>query len=193
MSNQGKAISIKLPAVRADLQGQPVDTLVEQLLGRWNGRGAPDAVLAKAARVNRDFRTLHASVRHDRQFVSNLGFLAASLGGLGVVTIGMTLAELPISSGELLSRMLVLGLLIGACVSIATRSSQRLSLQIAILGAFLAILFASPPSDFALRGWDRTSMIIGAALIAAKAMRLFADRLLDRHEARLLLKAAGRR
>ena len=193
MSNKGQASSIQLPAVGADLQDQPVETLVEQLLGRWNGRGAPHSVLAKAARVNREFRTQHASVRYDRQFVSNLAFLTAFLGGLGTVTIGMTLAELPISSAELLSRMLVLGLLIGACVSLATRGGHRLPVQLAILGVFVAILFEGPPSDFALRGWDKTSVIIGTALIAAKAMRLFADRLLDRHEARLLLEAAGRR
>ena len=34
---------------------------------------------------------------------------------------------------------------------------------------FVAILFEGPPSDFALRGWDKTSVIIGTALIAAKA------------------------
>ncbi len=193
MSNQRSASAIHLPALAAEPQDQPVDTLVDELLDRWAGRGAPNAVLAKAARVDRDFRTRHAAVRHDRQLVANLSFLVAFLGGLGAVTIGITLAELPISSGELVSRMVVLGLLIGACVSLATRGGHRLPVQLAILGAFVAILFAGPPSDFALRGWDRTSLMIGVALIAAKALRLFADRVLDRHEARLLLGAAGRR
>lgn len=190
-SGSASSTASQLPALAADVQEQPLDTLVDQLLGRWGGKGAPRKVLAKAAQVDREFRTRHAAIRHDREFISNCAFLVAFLGGLSAVTLGITLAELPIQPGERIARMIVLALMIGASVSVATRSSNRLAIQLAILGTFVFILFTGAPSDFALRGWDRTSTMVGTALIAAKSLRLFLDRMLDRHEARMLLASAG--
>ncbi|TPE62185.1 hypothetical protein FJQ54_06540 [Sandaracinobacter neustonicus] len=181
----------QLPALVGDVQPQPLEQLVDQLLDRWHGKGAPRNVLSKAAQVDREFRTRHAAVRHDREFISNCAFLIAFLGGLSAVTLGITLAELPILTGERVARMVVLALMVGASVSVATRTSNRLAMQLAILGGFALILFTGAPSDFALRGWDRTTTMVGTALIAAKAVRLFLDRMLDRYEARLLLASAG--
>jgi hypothetical protein len=172
--------------------GQPTDDLVDQLLGRWNGEGAPRAVLKTAARVDKDFRYSHGGIRCDRRWVANLAFLAATLGGLAVVAIGMDLAKMLIAGGELAARMGVLGLLLAACWSVANRGGRRLPIQLAILAAFIAILVIGPPENILLQRWDRTAAILGTLLIAAKAMRLFADRMVDRSEARLLLKAAGR-
>lgn len=184
------------PGQAADMSAtpadQPIDALVDQLLGRWQGHGAPRAVLTTAARVDRDFRYSHGAVRCDRRWVANLAFFVAAIGGLAVIAVGMDLAKMLISTGELTVRMGVLGLLLAACGSVANRGGERLWIQISILVAFIAILVVGPPEYPPLQRWDMAAAILGTALIAAKALRLFADRLVDRSEARLLLKAAGR-
>ena len=172
---------------------QPVDALVEQLLDRWEGQGAPGNVLRKAATVDRAFRYNHAAVRCDRRWVSNLAFLAATFAMLAVIAMGMDLAKMLVATGELAARMGVLGLLLAACASVASRGGKRLLIQIFCLLAFLAILVVGPPEYPPLQRWDRAVAILGTLLIAGKALRLFADRFVDRSEAKLLLKAAGRR
>lgn len=171
---------------------RPTDELVDDLLGRWNGQGAPRAVLKTAARIDRDFRYNHGRIRCDRRWVANLAFLAATFGGLAVFAAGIDLAKMLIATGELAVRMGVLGLLLAACWSVANRGGRRLSIQLAILAVFIAILVVGPPENILLQRWDRAAALLGTLLIGAKAMRLFADRRVDRSEARLLLKAAGR-
>lgn len=167
----------------------PVDALVEQLLDRWEGQGAPRTVLQKAAQVDRAFRYNHAAVRCDRRWVSNLAFLAATFGMLAVIALGMDLAKMLIAAGELTMRMGVLGLLLAACASVASRGGKRQLIQICSL---VAILFLSQPDYPPLQRWDNAIAILGILLIAGKALRLFADQMVDRSEATLLLKAAGR-
>ncbi len=169
----------------------PVDVLVEQLLDRWQGQGAPRAVLTKAARADRAFRYTHGAVRGDRRWVSNLAFLAATFGTLAVIAVGMNLAEMLLETGELAVRMIVLALLLAGCASVAHRGGERLPIQLLLTAAFIGILVVGPPDYPPLRRWDQTVAILGTLLIAAKSARLFADRLVDRYEARLLLKAAG--
>ena len=65
-------------------------------------------------------------------------------------------------------------------------SGARLA-KVGLLGC-LGFLY----SGWALYGSGAETVFLGTLLIAAKAMRLFADRMVDRNEARLLLKAAGR-
>lgn len=170
---------------------QPVDTLVEQLLDRWQGQGAPRAALTKAARVDRAFRYSHGAVRCDRRWISNLAFLVAALGTLAVIAIGVDLSQMLIATGELATRMAVLGLLLAACGSVANRGGERLPIQVALLAAFITILVVGPPENLPLQRWDRAAALLGTLLMGAKALRLFADRLVDRYEARMLLKAAG--
>lgn len=169
----------------------PVDALVEQLLDRWQGQGAPRAVLTKAANADRAFRYSHGAIRGDRRWVSNLAFLAATFGALAVIAVGVDLAGMRVATGELAARMIVLGLLLAACGSVAHRGGERLPIQLLLLGAYIGILVVSPPDFAPLRRWDQTVAILGTLLIAAKSARLFADRLVDGCEARLLLKAAG--
>lgn len=167
------------------------DLLVEQLLDRWQGHGAPCTALTTAARVDGAFRYSHGAIRGDRRWVSNLAFIAATFGTVAVFILGAHLAELLIASGELAARMIVLGLLLGACASVARRGNERLAIQVLLMAAFVGILVVGPPDYPPLRRWDQAVAILGTLMIAAKALRLFADRLVDAQEARLLLKAAG--
>lgn len=183
-------LSIHEPARRRH-DRQPADALVEQLLDRWQGHGAPSTALKKAARVDSAFRYSHGAVRCDRRWVSNLAFITATFGAVGVLVAGASLAEMLIPAGEFASRLLVLGLLLAACGSLANRGGERLPFQFLLTAAFVAILLVSPPDYPPLRRWDQAVAVLGTLMIAAKALRLFADRLVDRHEAQLLLKAAG--
>ena len=187
-------ISIYEPAPHGAQQrppDAPVNALVDQLLTRWRGSGAPNSALVKAARADRAFRYSHSAVRCERRWVSNLAFLAATAGTLAVIAVGVSLAEMLISTGELAVRMIVLGLLLAGCASVARRGGHRLAIQLLLVAGFIGILVLGPPDYPPLKRWDQMVAILGTALIAAKALRLFADRIVDRHEAKLLLKAAG--
>ena len=178
---------------RGGSQTPPVDALADQLLDHWGGRGAPGQVLRKAAQVDRAFRYKHSSVRHDRRWVSNLAFLAAALGMVAVVAMAMDLAKMLIGSGEFTARMLMLGALLAACGSVARRGGNRLLIETVCLAAFLSMLIVGTPQFPPLQRWDMAVAIVGTLLITGKALRLFADQFVDKSEARLLLRAAGRR
>ena len=179
------------PAGRA--HAPPVDALVDQLLDRWDGQGAPGNVLRKAAQVDRAFRYNHSCVRHDRRWVSNLAFVAAALGIVAIVALSMDLAKMLIGAGEFATRVLVLGALLAACGSVARRGGKRLLIETFCLAAFISILIVGPPAYPPLQRWDMAIAVVGTLLIAGKALRLFADQFVDRSEAQLLLRAAGRR
>ncbi len=167
------------------------ETLVDQLVDRWEHAGAPRSVLRKAERTSPGFAVRHAPIRADRLLLHNMAWLFAFAAMFAVTVLTASLIDPPIATGELLARMAVAALLLALAGTCVTRSGQRLPLYLVCLLGLSLIYLASAPENRALQAWDFNAILLGWAILSAKSLRMWLDRLLDRQEAQLLLRAAG--
>ena len=167
------------------------DLLVEELIQRWDGCGAPETVLRKAARCHKGFASLHGMIRQDRDFVASAAWLFAFVASLAVIVLASGLVELLILDAGLQRRMIVTAALLGLAALGLSRRRCRLPVIAAVLAACTVLVILLPASASGVATWDLQAALLAWTMVATKAVRLHFDTALDRAEARLLLLAAG--
>jgi hypothetical protein len=183
------SITAPSPAARAGTSA--IDKLVDELVTRWNGEGAPEPVLARAARLRHGFKARHTDIRNDRQLLANTACIFAFICATGIIVLTAGLVDLVIASGEEHVRILLSALLLGLAALTLSRAECRLPLQTAAVAGLSVVAILAPAVQPGLAEWDHAAALLGCVIVAGKAVRLALDNRLNRAEARLLLDAAG--
>lgn len=183
--------AIRHPGAARMTHAGPLDQLAAELVARWNGDGPSASALAKAERLNRGFRRQHGQVRQDRHLVAELSWGLLILFWGAVALLQSALADIVMAEGALVPRVILSGGLLVLALTCLSRAPYRLPLVAAGMAATSLAVLLVPAADPALAAWDMKAALVGWAIIAGKAGRLYVDRQIDLAEARLLLKAAG--